>query len=229
MCITFPSSIGDNSITRKIFRSFRNGAISMNTGLFVGSIIINYLDTPARKLTPREVTMITSIFGKKGINTEIVRVRNGSILPLQDPDTAVTPWGEPFFPEEHFSDDFSIEPIHAQHWFMHEIVHVWQYQMGMNVAFWGAGSAFADYDYQLANDKVLSDYGMEQQAEILADYWCLKTHGYKHWCALASEINMTNINNNTEIKDKRSYWLNQYENTLKLFLQNPKDKKALFG
>lgn len=58
---------------------------------------------------------------------------------------------------------------------MHEMVHVWQFQMGLAVAFWRLGNGFVDYQYDLTNDKILSDYRMEQQASIIADYWCLKT------------------------------------------------------
>lgn len=229
MCIPFVSAIGGTAAG--ILIPISPLAIAVANAVFNAAAVhtlINHINATPRPLTPGEATMIISIF-KDSIKLALVKVRNGPILPMQRPNTAVTPWGEPYFPKGHFCDDFSIEPIHSQHWFMHEIAHVWQYGLGMSVAIRGIKSEFADYDYQLANDKVLSDYGMEQQASILADYWCLKTHGYKHWYALTREKNMTNINNNAEIKDKRSYWLNQYENTLKLFLQNPEDKKALFG
>ena len=224
MCIPFVSAIGGTAAVILIPIIPR---IALVTSVAAGITLRNHNNATPRPLTPGEVTMITSIF-QSSIKTTSVKIRNGPILPGQDPNTAVTPWGEPYFPKGRFCDDFSIEPIHAQHWLMHEMAHVWQYELGMSVAIRGTISEFVDYDYQLTKNKVLSDYGMEQQASIIADYWCLKTHGYKHWYALTREKNMTNINNNEKIKDKRSYWLDQYENTLKLFLQNPEDKKALF-
>jgi hypothetical protein len=64
---------------------------------------------------------------------------------------------------------------------MHEIAHIWQYQMGMWVVARGACSLFADYHYALTGDKVLSDYGMEQQASIIADYYILSDFSYDNW------------------------------------------------
>ena len=56
---------------------------------------------------------------------------------MQNSDTAVTPFGEIYFPEKHFKHDFSTEQSNDKHWFMHEMVHVWQYQRGMAVAIKG--------------------------------------------------------------------------------------------
>ena len=60
---------------------------------------------------------------------------------------------------------------------MHELTHVWQHQNGMWVRTRGLFSNFADYNYSLDSKKKLSDYGMEQQASIVADYFILKTYG----------------------------------------------------
>ena len=68
---------------------------------------------------------------------------------------------------------------------------------------------------------------MEQQASIIADYWCLKTVGYSDWHWLAREKYKGHLARNQQ--GMRNYWLKIYENTLRLFLKNPKDKKALSG
>lgn len=146
---------------------------------------------------------------------------------MQNSDTAVTPFGEIYFPEKHFKHDFSTEQSNDKHWFMHEMVHVWQYQRGMAVAIKGLMSWHADYQYDLTNDKILSDYRMEQQASIIADYWCLKTFDYNACYPLTNEKYKGRLARNQQ--GMRNYWLKKYENTLRLFLNNTKDKKALLG
>lgn len=65
----------------------------------------------------------------------------------------------------------------AQHVFLYEMMHVWQHQRGMWVRTRGAFSWMADYNYSL--DKAnLNEYGMEQQASIVSDYWLLKHYGF---------------------------------------------------
>ena len=219
----FPTSIGGAASTAmKIGGGVSGGVV----GVVVADMIDNHLKATPRLLTPGEIAMVTSIF-KDSINIASVRVRRGPILPMQNSDTAVTPFGEIYFPEKHFKNDFSTEQSNDKHWFMHEMVHVWQYQRGMAVAIKGLMSWHADYEYELTNDKVLSDYGMEQQASIIADYWCLKTVGYSDWHWLAREKYKGHLARNQQ--GMRNYWLKIYENTLRLFLKNPKDKKALFG
>ena len=97
----------------------------------------------------------------------------------------------------------------------------------MAVAIKGLMSWHADYQYDLTNDKILSDYRMEQQASIIADYWCLKTFDYNAWYTLTNEKYKGRLARNQQ--GMRNYWLKKYENTLRLFLNNTKDKKALFG
>ena len=219
----FPTSIGGAASTAmKIGGGVSGGVV----GFVVADMIDNHLKATPRLLTPGEIAMVTSIF-KDSINISSVRVRRGPILPMQNSDTAVTPFGEIYFPEKHFMLDFSTEQSGDKHWFMHEMVHVWQYQRGMAVAIKGLMSWHADYEYELTNDKVLSDYGMEQQASIISDYWCLKTIGYSVWHGLATEKYKGRLARNQQ--GMRDYWLKIYENTLRLFLKNPKDKKALFG
>ena len=92
---------------------------------------------------------------------------------LQNDNTAVTPNGEIYFTPKNFREDYSRESAGFQHWFIHEMAHVWQYQMKMNVLLRGTMSWAATYEYSLPNYNTLADYGMEQQASILADYFYL--------------------------------------------------------
>ena len=65
---------------------------------------------------------------------------------------------------------------------MHELGHVWQHQHGQWVRTRGLFSWAADYFYQLDRAN-LTDYPLEQQASILADYWLLLIYGMNEWQA----------------------------------------------
>ena len=89
---------------------------------------------------------------------------------------AMTPNGELYFRLELYRSDYSNVPPDLQHLFIHEMAHVWQHQKGMWVRTRGLFSWAVDYKYRLDRAR-LSDYGMEQQASIIADYHYLKTYG----------------------------------------------------
>lgn len=98
---------------------------------------------------------------------------------LQPDNTAMTPNGEMYFnpDKKYFKEDYSLEDISMAHWFMHEMTHVWQYQLGYWVKLRGAIRIGLGYTYTLSEDKKLSDYNMEAQGNILADYYVLKYTG----------------------------------------------------
>ncbi|GLR11092.1 hypothetical protein [Mixta theicola] len=91
---------------------------------------------------------------------------------MQENNTAMTPAGEIWFETNIYRDDYAYSSVDLQHLFMHEMMHVWQKQKGMNVVMRGLFSWAADYNYRL-NKTRLDDYSMEQQASIVADYWLL--------------------------------------------------------
>jgi ethanolamine utilization protein EutQ (cupin superfamily) len=93
----------------------------------------------SRELTPGEIQMAKKIF-KDSINYAKVRIHNEGYFPfgLQDANTAVTPNGEMYFLPDDFEEDFSISRDAKKLWFIHEITHVWQYQLGYWVRFRGS-------------------------------------------------------------------------------------------
>lgn len=179
----------------------------------------------SRLLTPGEISMVTSLF-KTAITITSVKVHNDTYLPLQNKDTAVTPNGEIYWPEGHFKEDYSIETIDYIHFFIHEMTHVWQYQMGMWVKFRGVVSFAVEYKYDLEDGNLLSNYGMEQQASIIADYYILNRFGFETWYRITKQKNKGHRFTNKQTG--KDFWLKIYQKTLYLFLKNPKDKKALF-
>ena len=89
---------------------------------------------------------------------------------LQPQNCAMTPNGAIYFDKSRCLLDFSSGSEHARHWFMHEMVHVWQHQMGYPVWWRGAVRLGLSYKYVLAPDKTLADFNMEAQGDLLADF-----------------------------------------------------------
>jgi hypothetical protein len=127
----------------------------------------------SRSLTSGEIEIAFELYSDS-IDYTKVKVHNGDYLWFgQDKNTAMTPEGEMYFPTHRFKEDFSKSSPLDRHWFIHEMAHVWQFQIGYNV--WKRGLRFwsLPYEYVLDKSKLLSDYNMEAQGDILADYWSL--------------------------------------------------------
>ncbi|HLL03455.1 MAG TPA: peptidoglycan-binding domain-containing protein [Myxococcaceae bacterium] len=129
----------------------------------------------ARSLTPGEIALSQTIF-KGAINYSKVKVHKKEFLPfgVQPDDTAMTPNGEMYFNKKHFKEDFSIGWESDKHWFIHEMVHVWQYQLGYNVQSHGVKLHLRGgdpYAYTLSSSSRIQDYNMEQQGDVIADYF----------------------------------------------------------
>ncbi|MBW7982182.1 type IV secretion protein Rhs [Enterobacillus tribolii] len=130
-----------------------------------------------RALTLGEITMARSVYGNIINYTKIV-VHCDSYFPFgaQPKYTAMAPNGELWFRKELYWKDFAFADKEDQHTFIHEMAHVWQHQKGIWVRTRGLFSGLVSYYYKLEKTR-LNDYGMEQQASIIADYWYLKTYG----------------------------------------------------
>lgn len=137
-------------------------------------------DDSVRKLTTGEIALARTVFGNR-IDYEKVKIHHGSYLPfgLQNEHTAMTPNGEIYFRKEYRAD-FSQSTDDLQHMFIHEMSHVWQRTKGMNVIGRGLVSWMVSYRYTL-DGRLVSEYPMEQQAQIIADNFTLEVHGYDGW------------------------------------------------
>lgn len=166
----------------------------------------------ARRLTRHERAMARSIFGN-AVNYDRVKVHNDEYLPLglQPDDVAMTPNGEMYFNPRHFKEDFALSTFQDSHWFMHEMVHVWQHQLGYPVMLRGAIRIGLSYRYTLAPDKKLGDYNMEAQGNLLSDYWAVK-----HFARPPSLW-----------ETKHIFDLALYETVLSRFIANPADRANL--
>jgi len=155
-----------------------------NTNPINGSIFMSY--GKARVLTDGERSMLYDIFGDD-LDPYAVRIVKGKFMPIQYSNVAMTPKGTIFFAEDVYLDDFSVASRDDKHFFVHEMTHVWQFQKGNNVfgkgallacrSFFGTESVTTinPYAYDIRKTptiyRQLSDYNLEAQAEIVADYY----------------------------------------------------------
>jgi hypothetical protein len=130
---------------------------------------------PHRPLTEGEIRMASVVFGSS-LDYTCVRIFRRRYLPfgLQPRNCAMSPNGSIYFHRSCCLQDFSLGDDHARHWFMHEMVHVWQHQLGYPVRLRGAIRIGLGYRYELAPGKTLADYNMEAQGDLIADYFVLK-------------------------------------------------------
>lgn len=140
-----------------------------------------------RPLTSGEIAMARQVFGDS-VDYSKVKVHNHGywlFFGFQDKNTAVTPNGEMYFPEGVYQADYSQQRAENQAWFIHEMVHVWQYQLGYPIKRVRAPRPGMSYEYTLAEAKKFCDYNMEAQGNIIADYYLVR---FRDRQDLASEV-----------------------------------------
>ncbi len=117
---------------------------------------------------------MASLLFRDAIDYTRVRIHARRYMPFQPKNCAMTPNGSLYFHASCFLDDYARASVTNQHWFMHEMVHVWQHQLGYPVRLRGAIRIGLPYHYDLHADATLADYNMEAQGDLLADYFVLK-------------------------------------------------------
>ncbi len=135
---------------------------------------------PNRPLTRGERAMLEPIF-RDGIAYDKVRVIHAA-FPLQPSGVYMTPRGHVYAPGELFRDDFSSRELRSveRAVFVHEMTHVWQHENGMDLIGQGVieftkyrGQYEKAYPYMLETGRDLVEFGMEQQASIVEDYYLI--------------------------------------------------------
>jgi hypothetical protein len=88
---------------------------------------------------------------------------------------AISPNGNIYFNPHDYLLDFSQARLGQQSWFIHEMTHVWQVQHGIKVV----RKALLDrrYQYLLQTGKDFLSYGIEQQAQMVQDYFMQRELG----------------------------------------------------
>jgi hypothetical protein len=141
---------------------------------FMKSIVrrLNHLfELKCRPLTLGEKQLAYTIFGSSLQVNSIKIVAHRAVLK----NYAVSPNGNIYFHPHNWSDDFSTLSLAKQSWLIHELTHVWQIQHGLSVV----RKAIFDrqYDYTLERGKLFLHYGVEQQAQMVQDYFIRKNQG----------------------------------------------------
>lgn len=136
------------------------------------------LAEPNRPLTAGEIALLRPVF-RDSIDYEHVRVIDNA-FPLQPANVYMTPRGHIYAPGELWRADFSVASPAEREVFVHEITHVWQYTNGMDLISQSLvdfarfhGQYEKAYAYELAPGRDLVEYGMEQQAAIVQDYFAI--------------------------------------------------------
>ncbi|SUA35767.1 Uncharacterised protein [Neisseria zoodegmatis] len=140
----------------------------------------------SRLLTDKEIDMARLVFSD-GIDYTRVKVCRG--IPMMPAlKVAMVPNGNIYFPPDDSPCDFTASKEYYQIWLMHEITHVWQYQMGYRT--WLGGMMLSvkggyinrkSYAYPPpAEVKSFSGLNMEQQADFVAHYYAAR---YLKWPA----------------------------------------------
>lgn len=88
---------------------------------------------------------------------------------------AISPNGNIYFNPADYLADFSVSNLGKQSWFIHEMTHVWQVQRGMKIV----RKALFDrrYKYLLKTGKSFFAYGIEQQAQMVQDFFIQRSLG----------------------------------------------------
>ena len=129
-----------------------------------------------RGLTQGEIALLRPLFGT-AVDYSAVKLHNHGywlLFGFQPDDTATAPNGQIFLPGNLFSADFSRERLPRQHLFVHEMTHVWQYQLGYPLKRIRGVRPNMSYRYELTANKLLCDYNLEAQGNLLADYFLIR-------------------------------------------------------
>ncbi|WP_201615547.1 type IV secretion protein Rhs [Psychrobacter urativorans] len=119
----------------------------------------------SRPLSAKEIALARSVFGDS-IQLDRVQLKTAWWV-LKN--YAVSPNGNIYFNPADWVEDFSEESINKQSWLIHELTHVWQLQQGLKVV---RGALInRRYSYVLIAGKPFFNYGIEQQARMVQDYF----------------------------------------------------------
>ncbi len=124
-----------------------------------------------RRLTAAETALAASVFGT-ALDTSRITVRRAKWWALHPWWVTMAPDGHIWCHPNGFSwrTDFAAEPPGLQAHFIHELVHVWQVQVGGHLAL--RRPPMARYGYNIVPGKPFARYGIEQQA-------CIVEHAFR--------------------------------------------------
>lgn len=134
-----------------------------------------------RSLTLNELALADTVF-QNALDYERVRVHDEKYVFFQPTNVLMTPNGNIYAPGKMYRTDYAAETLNYRELFIHEMAHVWQFQTGiLNPKLSGIFEFVKNgfdyrkaYEYVLEGGRDLIEYGMEQQAAIIADYFLVE-------------------------------------------------------
>ena len=126
-----------------------------------------------RLLSDAEKAMARSIFGN-AIDLAAVRLYRRKWWLFHPRNVTMAPRGNIHFHPRgsSYCDCFAQNSLALQGHLIHELVHVWQHQQGINLLL--RRHPFCRYDYSFKPGKRFTDYGIEQQAEIVRHVFLMR-------------------------------------------------------
>lgn len=124
-----------------------------------------------RTMTLGERALAQSIFGD-GLALDQVQLCSSHLILRH---YAMSPNGSVYFHPADFVTDFSLTSLHTQAWLVHELTHVWQVQQGIKVL--RRALLNRRYRYVLQEGKAFLEYGVEQQAQMVQDWFLKQAQG----------------------------------------------------
>ncbi|ERS01182.1 zinc protease [Acinetobacter sp. COS3] len=186
-----------------------------------------------RKLTSGEIKMCQLVF-KDAIDYSKVWLHIGGFIHSAT-GNAMTPAGEIMLPRSEYLEtpDFSQTIGENRHWFIHEMTHVWQYQMGTSVGWLGlkqlckggytsnvqsadSGGELKAYDTDILgrdSGKKFNEFNFEQQGRLI-EFWFDACY-------------LQNVNPSRPHHIQSLKLLGYVERILRDFILNPHDKSLL--
>ena len=134
-----------------------------------------------RDLTYNEARLASEIF-QFSVEYSRVKIHAHKHRFFQPRNSGMTPDGQIYTHGIAVSQDYALDSPDLQSFFVHEMVHVWQKQNGVLNPVWSAiGNSLRHgfmysraYNYNLASGADLLDYRIEQQAQIVEDFFRIK-------------------------------------------------------
>ena len=164
----------------------------------------------ARSLSEGECALLRPVFAN-ALDYAAVRIVRGKFMPFQLRHVAMSPNGSIYLPADLYHDDFSKQPAHWQNLWLHECTHVWQHRLGYPVLRCGICLALQGgyikraayrYEHLLPHCRDLSQFNMEQQACIVADFIGLWHTGRQNPALLAVLQRFLQQPNNADLLPK---------------------------
>lgn len=130
-----------------------------------------------RPLTAPERALVAGMFGT-AVDPDPVRVRHWRWWPLQPRHVVMAPMGHLHVAPggRGWSDCYAGEGVRVAAFFLHEMTHVWQAQTRGRWYLPLMRHPFCRYAYAFTPGRAFTDYGIEQQAEIVGHVHLMR-HG----------------------------------------------------